>query len=114
MAIVLHDTWLVTSALHCFEILSMLGDLATSSALTRVVWQGSRVSLHMPQLVTYVGYLPFLGPVKHFVVALQENMEFRSLLQRRIFASLIWNARPAALFPCFSAYTMTFRFKAES
>ena len=61
MAIVLHDTWLVTSALHCFEILSMLGDLATSSALSCVVWQGSRVSLHLLQLFAYVGYLPFLG-----------------------------------------------------
>lgn len=37
------------------------------------------------------GCPPFLGPIKHFVVAFQENMQLQSFLQRRIFASLLSN-----------------------
>lgn len=56
------------------------------------------------------GYLPSLGPVKHFV-ALQENMELRSFLQRRTLAELASEARPLLCChafphrqqPCFSA-----------
>ena len=61
MAIVPHDMWLFTSALHCFEILSILRDLATSLALSGVAWQGFLVRLHTSQLFAYVGYRPFLG-----------------------------------------------------
>lgn len=94
--------------------------LTISPAFDRIAWRMTGNAFACISLTKHstasstCGYLPFLGPVKHFVVALQENMEWRSLLQRQIFASLIPNVRPAALFPCFSAYTITFHFNAES
>jgi hypothetical protein len=54
------------------------------------------------------GCLPSFGPVKLLVVALHENMEAQAFLQRRTFASLTVNLRPAALFPSSAAYIMTF------
>ena len=64
-------------------------------------------------VVSTSGCLYFYGPLKLFILALQDNKEALSFLQQ-VFDSFTINVHPSALLPCSAVYKMTLSFNSAS
>lgn len=82
---------------------------------------GEKKLVHVSQQQNVTGFQllvgichPLFAPVKHSMVALQENTELQPYFQWLIFAALISDLHPAAQCPVFYGNTISVHFNAKS